>query len=415
MISAIFTGMPVVLLAAALYWARPRGRQRPPGTLSLSALLACFAIAFSAYSPVLRGLEDSTRQDMSRLISNIFTLAAGASVSSVLLHLNHDAAEARRRLRVRLSLLALAVVTMALMFAITPQGSLWSASRSFGQLDRQPASLHTYSVAYILYLAFAVTDCLTQTWARSRTAQRVIQRIGLRMTAAGCVLALVYTAYKTINAVSAVLGWSPIPGGPRCTSLVTPLSCAFSVTAPALGVLLIATGLTLPALAWPITQLLRRRWELRSVTGLDPLWQDITTALPHVVLDPADDTAEADFFLHRRVIEISDGILALRAYRSPAIEQAVAQALAQQRTADATEKDAIIEAAIIASALQAVNAGADPERAPAPPARNTQDRDGDLRAETMWLRSVARAYADNEIVHSVRREAAVHTTAQGRA
>ncbi|MFI9273951.1 MAB_1171c family putative transporter [Kitasatospora sp. NPDC052896] len=415
MISAIFGGMPLLLLAASLYWAfRRRPGQRPAGTLSLSAFLGCFAIAFSAYEPAIRAMEDSITPDFSRLVSNSATLSAAASVASVLLFLNHDANEARRRLRWRLRLLAVAVATMAVAFVVTPRTLMWSAAELQGKLDEAPASLHVYSAAYIAFLGYAVYDCLTQTWTRSRTATRKSQRIGLRTTAVGCVFALLYTAYKTINAVGALFGWDAIPGGPRCTSLISPVSCAFSVTAPAVGVLLITAGLTLPAAVWPLTQFLRRRWERKSIADLDPLWQDFTAALPEIVLD--DDATvedEVDFLLHRRIVEINDGILTLRPYRSLTVQQAAIREVERRNLAGTADGDATVEAAVLAAALRAMRAGAELAFTPAAPAPRTSARAGDLRAETVWLRSVARAYAASDIVRTASHKAPMLETAQG--
>lgn len=348
------------------------------------------------------------------MVSNSATLSAAASVASVLLFLNHDANEARRRLRWRLRLLALAVATMAVAFAVTPRTLMWSAAELHGQLDEAPVSLHVYSAAYIAFLGYAVYDCLAQTWARSRTATRKSQRIGLRTTAVGCVFALLYTAYKTVNAVGALFGWDVIPGGPHCTSLVTPVHCALSVTAPAVGVLLITAGLTLPAALWPLTQFLRRRWERQSIADLNPLWQDFTAALPEIILD--DDAVidnEIDFLLHRRVVEINDGILTLRPYRSLTVQQAATREVERRNLAGTADGDAVVEAAVLAAALRAMHSGDEPEFTLAPQAPGTAARAGNLRAETIWLRSVARAYAASDIVRTASREAPMLETAQG--
>ncbi|MGW3073902.1 MAB_1171c family putative transporter [Kitasatospora sp. NPDC001132] len=414
MISAIFGGMPILLLAASLYWAlRRRAGQRPAGTMSMSAFLACFAVAFSAYAPVVRKLEDSIALDFSRLVSNSATLSAAASVTSVLLFLNYPAAEARRRLRIRLRLLALAVATMTAAFALTPPSLVWSASERQGSLDEAPVTLHLYSLAYICFLAYAIFDCLAQTWTRSRTATRTSQRVGLRTTAVGCVFALVYTTYKTINAVAATLGWEAIPGHDRCTSLITPVNCAFAVTAPAVSVLLITLGLTLPALLWPLTRYLQQRWELRSLADLEPLWLDLTAAMPGLVLQPDAGTAEADFLLQRRVVEISDAVLTLRPYRSLAAQQEATREVERHGLAGSAEGGAVVEAAVLAVALRTMVGGGCPEPERAPQAPGTEARAGDLRAETAWLRSVARAYAASSIVRSVRQPHLVPETANG--
>jgi hypothetical protein len=414
MISAIFGGMPILLLAASLYWVlRHRAGRRPAGALSVSAFLACFAVAFSAYAPTIRALEDSVALDFSRLVSNSATLSAAASVSSVLLFLNHPAAKARRLLRIRLRLLTLAVATMAAAFALTPPSLVWSASELHGSLDEAPLTLHVYSLAYIAFLAYAVFDCLTQTWTRARTATRASQRLGLRTTALGCVFALVYTTYKSVNAVAAIFGWEAIPGHDRCTSLITPVNCALAVTAPAVSVLLITLGLTLPAALWPVTRHLQRRWELRSLTDLEPLWLDLTTAMPELVLEPGSDISEPDFLLQRRVIEINDAILTLRPYRSLAIQQAVTRAVERNQLAGTTDGDAVVEAAVLSAALQAMVADGCPEVDQAPQAPDTAARAGDLRAETTWLRSVARAYVASDIVRAAVQHRSIPVTANG--
>ncbi|MFJ7244512.1 MAB_1171c family putative transporter [Kitasatospora sp. NPDC098652] len=391
--------MPLILLTASLYWAfRRRPGRRPAGTWSLSALLACFALAFSAYQPTVRAVEDAIAPDLSRLVSNSATLSAGAAVSAVLLYLNYDAPEARRRIRWRLRLLAVAVATMSTAFAITPGELMWSRVETNGGPAEGPTSLHIYAFAYIAYLSYAVVDCLTQTWTRSRTATRTTQRLGLRTTAAGCAVALVYATYKTVNAGAALFGWNAFPGGPRCSSPVTPVSCAFSVTAPAVSVLLITTGLTLPAIVWPVTQLLRRRWERQSVADLTPLWRDLTQVCPSIVLRTIGGETETDLVLHRRVVEVCDGILTLDEHRSRAVQQAAAAAVATTRHAGTDRGAAIVEAAVVAGAIRAARAGAPAQDDPAPRAAGADAREGDLRAEAVWLRSVSRQYATAEIV-----------------
>ncbi|MFF2747796.1 MAB_1171c family putative transporter [Kitasatospora sp. NPDC058048] len=402
MISAIFGGMPLLLLAASFYWAfKRRPGRRPPGTLSLSALLACFAVAFSAYQPSVRALADSAvALDFPRLVSNSATLSAAASVSALLVYLNYSAADARRRVRQRVRLLALAVAIMAAAFAITPSSLVWSAVEQRGGLRTLPTSLHVYSVAYIAYLGYAVYDCLTQTWRRSKASTRTSQRIGLRMTALGCLFALTYAAYKTFNTVAALFDWEVLPDGSRCTSLVTPVDCGFTVTAPAVSVLLITIGLTLPAVLWPVTQFLRRRWERKTAADLLPLWHDLTEVSPSVVLKTIGGSAESDLVLHRRVVEVCDGILDLDAHRSRAVEQLAADAVAHRGQSGTETGAAIVEAAILAAAIEAARAGARPQADPAPQATGESVRAGSLRAEALWLRSVSQQYMANDIVRA---------------
>ena len=385
--NTLFLGMACILTLASGYWILGRGTPRPDGTWAMSALLGAFGLAFASYSPVFQDVVETAVPHVARLLSNSFSLVAATAVLAVTLQLNLQPDEARRRIRRHLALLTGAVLGMAALFAFEQA------------THRSPRVYALYVLIYIAYLTFTVSDFLRQTLRQSKSSKRRSVRIGLRMTAAGCVFALIYAAYKVTVLLSLGLGLHLVPDHARCSSL-TSAPCVLSVTSPALAVLLIALGLTLPAVVWPISQLLRRRWERRSVNRLDRLWTDLSTAMPEIVLSPPEfdeNTNDSDFVLQRRVIEISDGLLALRAYRYTEIKDAAEQALASSDQARTEDGTAIVEAAIVKAAIAAQHAGRPATREPAPPAPGTSSRAGDLRAETDWLLRVADAYANNRI------------------
>nr|WP_116209646.1 DUF6545 domain-containing protein [Streptomyces olivoreticuli] len=109
---------------------------------------------------------------------------------------------------------------------------------------------------------------------------------------------------------------------------------------------------------------------------------------------------DADFFLHRRVIEINDGILTLRAYRSGRVQQATRHALTQLGEADTLRRHAAVEAAVLKDAVRAKHRGLKPNADIARPAPGTDERDGNLKAETEWLPLVAQAYANSDVVRA---------------
>ncbi|GAB2712147.1 DUF6545 domain-containing protein [Kitasatospora kifunensis] len=115
----------------------------------------------------------------------------------------------------------------------------------------------------------------------------------------------------------------------------------------------------------------------------------------------------------RRIVEINDGILALRPYRSLAVQQAASREVERRNLAGTASGDAAVEAAVLAAALRALCTGAEPECALAAPTPRSTARAGDLRAETLWLRSVARAYAASDIVRTASHEAPMLGTLQG--
>ncbi|MFC4035793.1 MAB_1171c family putative transporter [Streptomyces polygonati] len=376
--NALFLGMACLLAVAAGYWILGRGTPRPAGTWAMGSLLASFALAFASYAPLFENAVEAVVPDVARLLSNSASLAAATSVVAVSFQLNLESAEARRRIRLRLLLLAASVFGMTVLFA-------------YEQVThRSPQVYALYLLAFITYLGFAIIDFLQQALRQSKSTRRTSVRLGLRLAAAGCLFALVYAAYKVMVLVSLGLGFHLIPDHQHCSTL-TSSPCVFSVTSPALAVLLICVGLTLPAVVYPVSQARRRRWEVRSFEALGPLWQDLSAAMPEIVL-PAEDvnanaSTDADFLLQRRVIEISDGILALRPYRSRKVLETA------QRTTDAVTEDpaATIEAAVVKAALAAMKAGLLAEEVALPPTEAPSRKD--LREETQWLLQVASAYS----------------------
>ncbi|WP_411574885.1 MAB_1171c family putative transporter [Streptomyces fradiae] len=369
--------MALLLAAAAGYWVFGRGTPRPAGTWAMGALLGAFALAFASYAPLVEDAVETVVPNVAGLLSNSASLAAATAVVAVILQLNLDASEARRRIRVRLVLLAVAVVGMAILFTYEEM------------THRSPQAYAVYLLLYVSYLGFAVVDFMVQAVRQSKSTRRGSVRVGLRMAAAGCVFALIYIAYKTTRLVDLGLGLGLIDSTSECSTLVG--RCAFSVTAPALAVLLICLGLTLPAVAYPISQARRRRWEARSFEALGGLWQDLSSAMPHIVLAPADAedmSADSDFLLQRRVIEISDGILTLRPYRSRSVQEAAQGVFGAGTVRDA----AAVEAAVVKAALTSLEAGRFAADV-APPSAEAASRK-DLRADTEWLLLVADAYAN---------------------
>lgn len=381
MISTLFTVVSLTLFAGAAFWVRRRGGERPVGARAMAGVLVAFGFAFLSYTQRVRSAAETVVPDGDRLLSNSFTLVAATSVLVFLRQLGVGPAAARRAVRRQLVVLAAALLLMAAFFAV--EQAAGGTARAYA----------LYVLVYTGYLTFAVLGFLRGIWRQAGRARRRSQRIGLRVSSLGCGFALAYTSYKLVLLVSVGLGLGLVEAhGPLCVSPVTPVRCAFSVAAPAVAVLLIALGLTLPALAWPLEQYLRRRWEARSLAALGPLWADITAVAPHVVLDPSGPDAETgrstdlEFLLHRRVVEINDGLLALRPHRSRVVRDAA-------RRSARGGAEAAVEASVIRAAVEARRAGAEPARdEEESPAHGPADRAGDLRAETEWLLRVARAY-----------------------
>ncbi|MGW2397136.1 MAB_1171c family putative transporter [Kitasatospora sp. NPDC001664] len=401
MISLVTLGLPALLVAAAVYWMRPRrGLPRPASWRSTVLLLLTWAAGILWYHPHLQAAADEVTRDLAKLVSNTLMLCASLLVVSWLLSLNYERPEALRRLRPRLVFLALVLAVMALSFLITPPDRRWSGPSTSAHWDQAPMTLHLYTLVYAAFMGTAVYDCLSQTWRRSPMTTWRIHRAGLRTTAAGCFFVLLYLTYRIVHTASSVAGFELVSGGPRCTTLVSPLGCTFSFTAPLAGIVLITAGLTVPAMLWPAAKKLRQRWEIRTTRELFPLWDDLTALCPQVVLRTVAATTETDLLLHRRVVEVCDGILVLSANRSREVERFATRAVASRGLAGTETGAAIVEAAVIAAAVEAARTGARDEDDPAPLATGDAAREGNLRAEAQWLRSVSRQYTTSDIVRT---------------
>jgi hypothetical protein len=107
-----------------------------------------------------------------------------------------------------------------------------------------------------------------------------------------------------------------------------------------------------------------------------------------------------NYRLYRRVIEIRDGLLALRSYRDPEVR------IGARRCGEAAglTGDELRAAVAAAQVRAALNAKAQGRVAPANSRGSADDREmfelrrgNDLTAEAAWLRQIARAYTRSPV------------------
>ncbi len=167
----------------------------------------------------------------------------------------------------------------------------------------------------------------------------------------------------------------------------------------ALSVGLAGAGATLsvwgPALATPF----RLIGMYRTYRRIEPLWAALREAVPGIALDPGPGMpGGVEFALYRRVIEIRDGHLALRPYFDPDLPP-VAEAEARKAKVPEARVAATVEAATLAAALAASEAGRRyaPDDVPA-----TYLDEPDIATEAAWLVEVTRAWRRSAVVGRVR-------------
>ncbi|MFK8845682.1 MAB_1171c family putative transporter [Streptomyces sp. Ac-502] len=267
----------------------------------------------------------------------LWIIAVLASQQILLIHWMYPQDEARVRARRRLSLLAVVPVTMAVLFFLaTLQGP---PRNVFTHLGDQPFFV-AYQAAYLT--AFVVGKVLVARacWHFAKLTDHAWVRRGLRIAAAGAAVELVYPAGRYADVFLTQYGWNPLQWSDVSRTTLT------------IGMVLNIVGWTAPL--WGPRVSAARGWlaDYRSYRLLRPLWLALHQAHPEISLPSStgsDLSALYDlrFHLHRRVIEIRDGCLALRGHHGvPGAGLAPGQGAAEQRHAEA-------EAAHIAAALAA--------------------------------------------------------------
>jgi hypothetical protein len=223
-----------------------------------------------------------------------------------------------------------------------------------------------------IYLGGILIAATALFWSTSRAASRGVLRVGLATMAIGLLFNALYALQRIAFVLAQALGMSapaaatdPIFGGLR-----------------ALGVILVLAGALVPATGW-LRSVSRARTSLRA---LRPLWSLMQRAFPEIILfSPRRALVErfgvdhVHLRLYRRVIEIRDGLLALRLYLPADFAPQVSSYLGPAAS------DALAEACGIELALSQHSAGQ-----PAPDGGGRWALVGaELGDEVDWLRQVS--------------------------
>jgi hypothetical protein len=336
---------PALLAWGMLLWLRPGPA---PGRRLVRLCVLSLAVSQSALTPAaLTFTRTAGLHGIERLVGHLAMLTAAWAGAQILLRLHGYGARAR----VHTAWAVLAAAAMCLLFALTPD------------LYPQSPWVMEYSIAYAVALLpeFAV---ITRLCVRDAlTAPDRPMRLGLRLIIAGTGAAACYMISRTVVAISAR---APVdyPWGQ---------GFVMGKALPTTAHLLVLTGVIVPAAAdW-----LRR---YRRYRRLGPLWLALYRAEPAIALEPPGRLRGGTPFptrlqLYRRVIEIRDGLLAIRPYL-PGDDPAAGAFGDEQR-----------EAAGIVAALRA-REGDLPLRA----ARTTAAGGHDLGSDTEYLCRLADTY-----------------------
>ncbi|MBF6332329.1 MAB_1171c family putative transporter [Nocardia transvalensis] len=234
---------------------------------------------------------------------------------------------------------------------------------------------------YHLVFAFAASDFTYSAIAGARVTTRPWLRRGLYLVA---VSGLFGVGCIVTKMTAVVAHWF---GRTHLDHLDTQVGPGLA----AIGIVIGCAGYTLPAAGERLTNLLAR---LREYHALRPLWRAIRTATPELASPIDAPWWDLKLRTTRRLAEIRDGQLALRAY-TPAAAEDHARRLTDHTQLDDIDRAAVIEAARIKTAI-AVRHGKLPAGAGTP---HASSRGGsDSASELAWLTRVSRAYDRSPIV-----------------
>jgi hypothetical protein len=392
---------PALLPWAAVLYKLPSLVRAPRdvGRRSLWLTLLFLALAATALvPPVYVGIDHLlVHPNIARLLSNSLTLLTCWTVLNFLAHLSGTSPWGRE-IRWTALLLSAALLVMAALFLTAP---VYPEALDFP--ERYAAAPHVleYRLVYLFYVAITDATMTRLCWRYARVASHISLRLGLKVVAAGGVTGLLYVVNDGYYQMASRL------------SLVYPFSDPVTIHQLLVVILvgLAVIGATMPA--WGPQVGIPRLYHWVQCYGalwrLYPLWRDLVRSCPDIALDQppsrlADifNLRDVDFRLHRRVVEIRDGILALRPYVNPAVND-VAARLCREADLSRVEMDATIEAASIVAGRWG--------RANDRPIREnvihvTTASGEALESEVAELERVARSYGRSSIVRVIRAQLA---------
>lgn len=281
--------------------------RRSPRNAALRALcFAFFALGTALVlllPPVYRWTTTLTGiPHLARLLAHSFGLLNGWAVQLLLLHLTHDTATARRPSRARHVVLAVVLTVMTALFLQAP---IESASADFLSTYAGSPWIAAYLSVYLFYVGYSLFDIGSLSARYSRQARSAPLHLGLQLVAIGSFIGLIYPVEKTAYVLARLVT-------PDVPNFEAPISTAVI----AVSVLLVVTGLTLPSWGAKAVVLWDAMVSYRLHRAMQPLWAALSQAYPEIVVDPLRRRPYRQS-LHRRVIEVRDGLLALRPFHQP--------------------------------------------------------------------------------------------------
>ncbi|MFI9648069.1 MAB_1171c family putative transporter [Streptomyces sp. NPDC052040] len=388
----VFPLCTAICLLVLLY--KVRAIRTHSGDPALSALLiafSCKGASFALSTPAVSAAVDARTgiPNLGALGIHLFGgVASSAAILIAIAHWVHPPAEARRKAVGRLVISGLCAAVMVTMWCVAgSKGGGRDTHYLLEEARRPPVAV--YLLVYVSAFGSGMVEIIRLCQRFRRVAGRQWLSRGLYCTGIGAAAYLVYCIHRLSAVLAEQFGLDPLNW-----ELITPL-------ANGIGISFLAVGLTMPSWGPAASEWHRRMRNFVNYQRLYGLWRAVTEAYPHVVLEPRRSAPLArllpgniSYRLYREVVEIQDGLLALRPYMDPEIS-ARAGRRARQAGLSGEALQAEAQAAVVRQALRAKREGCAPKAGERPSAVEPYvSRSGDYGAEVARLLSVARAYAN---------------------
>lgn len=369
---------------------QPSRRQDP----ALFGMLAAFAVkgaSFVLATPAIAAAVDRELGVANLAALGIHVLGGvgfSAAVLATLTFWAHPPHRARPTVR---RIVTIAGATALLLVALWAAAGVRTRSAHYLAENSEHVLVGVYLLCYVGVLLLGLVAIARLCWRQSAQADRRWTRRGLRVTGSG---AVIYMG-SFVNRLSAVVT-APFGIDPLQWELVVPV-CTGT------GILLVVAGLTMPSWGPRVSAL--RGWmaSYRAYAQLRPLWAALYRAMPEIALHAPSASMRAPHYrLYRRVIEICDARLRLRAYMDSGVA-AEAKRDGHRRGLVGQELEAHVEACQFKCALRRKIADAPVNDRPGCEDPQPAPGGDDMSGELAWWRRVARAYARAPVITSASR------------
>ena len=370
------------LMWAVVLWRAPTARWPGPGR-TLWCALACLAVAQTlqvlvVYQTVDRALGAPGSAANTK---HVLALASAACVRALVGQLAGERLGPVRRLGLPAGALLLMVAPYLLWPPLLLPDGLSGRAEFYG-----PAlGVALPWVAFLSYLSWALGSAAVLCWRHRRYAASPALRRGLTMITLGTSAGFGFIALKVVLQVV----WSVGDG-----SWLTGFDAGADAVILGTSVTLCTLGANSEALADRTAAGVAMLQTAQSLRRLRPLWLQVFTAVPSIVLLPERgwlaglDPRSARLRLVRRVIEIRDGLMYLEPYLSSDARAGALRAAAAQGHIG-VQAAATAEAGLLLAATRAKAAGA----STGSDVRSAPPGAAGLAGEATWLELVSRELA----------------------